>query len=116
MNSAVVLLVSQHVAIVTLNMFSVFIILNLSLSIHIVYHINDTKSSDNLKKLFTIGMRLSLNRAGPTETGSQQGRGPLHYEPLRDYQSMPMHTPSMHIMTINKGNNSILKLLLCLCY
>lgn len=23
------------------------------------------------------------------------------------YQSIPMHTPSMHIMTINKGNNSI---------
>ena len=24
------------------------------------------------------------------------------------YQSIPMHTPSMHIMMINKGNNSII--------
>jgi len=48
---------------VTVNMLSfVFIIFNLSLSIRIVYAINANKSSDILRKLFT--MRTSLNKRG----------------------------------------------------
>ena len=58
-------------------------------------------------------MRLSRGQAKINESKFLDARGAggaarPALSRIISYQSIPMHTPAMHTITINKGNNSIL--------